>query len=98
MFLYTQAVDDWEHYLRVDPQGEWADDARRRLTALKQKLQQHEKVKSEPLLSPAEIVRGIGRIRAARQKIDDRIEEYLRLAITDMAAAGLSGWVRAIFD
>jgi tetratricopeptide (TPR) repeat protein len=52
MFLYTQAVDDWQHYLRIDPQGEWADDARRRLTALKEKLQQHEKSQSEPMLRP----------------------------------------------
>jgi tetratricopeptide (TPR) repeat protein len=55
IFLYTQAVDDWEHYLRVDPQGEWADDVRKRLGALKEKLQQHEKSQSAPLLNPAEI-------------------------------------------
>jgi tetratricopeptide (TPR) repeat protein len=24
MFLYTQAIDDWEHYLRVDPRSDWA--------------------------------------------------------------------------
>ena len=41
LFLYSQEMDDWEHYLRVDRQGEWSDDARRRLTALKEKLQQH---------------------------------------------------------
>src|SRR5580658_4380320 len=51
MFLYTQAVDDWEHYLRVDPEGEWSDDARRRLTALREKIRQHQESQSEPLLS-----------------------------------------------
>jgi CHAT domain-containing protein/cytochrome c-type biogenesis protein CcmH/NrfG len=83
MFLYTQAVDDWEHYLRVDPKGEWSDDARRRLTALKEKLQQHQESQSEPLLNPAEIAKdGINGAPTA-QKIDERIEDYLRVAITD---------------
>jgi CHAT domain-containing protein/tetratricopeptide (TPR) repeat protein len=81
MFLYAQAVDDWEHYLRLDPQGEWADDARRRLTALKQKLQQHEQSQAEPLLTPTEINRDINDY-VLRDKIDDRIEEYLHAGIT----------------
>jgi CHAT domain-containing protein/cytochrome c-type biogenesis protein CcmH/NrfG len=83
MFLYTQAVDEWEHYLRVDPEGEWSDDARRRLTALKEKLQQHQKSQSEPLLSPAEIAKAGTNSAPTAQKIDERIEDYLRVAITD---------------
>jgi CHAT domain-containing protein/tetratricopeptide (TPR) repeat protein len=82
MFLYTQAVDDWEHYLRVDPQGGWADEARKRLDSIKQKLQQHEKSQREPLLSPAETSRAADD-PAVRAKIDDRIEEYLHLATID---------------
>ena len=39
LFLYTQAVADWEHYLREDPKGEWAQEARERLDALKQKIE-----------------------------------------------------------
>jgi CHAT domain-containing protein len=83
MFLYTKAVDDWEHYIRVDPQGEWSEDARRRLTALKEKLQQHEKSQAEPLLSPAEIAKAGADDAAARAKIDERIEEYLHVGVTD---------------
>ena len=83
MFLYTQAVDDWEHYLRVDPQSEWANDARRRLTALKEKLHQHEKSQTEPLLSPAEIAKAGTDDAAVRSKIDERIEEYLHVAVTE---------------
>jgi CHAT domain-containing protein/tetratricopeptide (TPR) repeat protein len=83
MFLYTQAVDDWEHYLRVDPEGKWSDDARRRLTALKKKVQQHQESQSEPLLSPAEIAKAGTNSGPTAQKIDERIEDYLRVAITD---------------
>jgi len=83
MFLYTQAVDDWEHYLRIDQQGEWADEARQRLAAVKQKLEQREKSLSEPLLRPEEIAKAGANDAPVREKIDGRIEEYLRVAITD---------------
>jgi CHAT domain-containing protein/cytochrome c-type biogenesis protein CcmH/NrfG len=83
MFLYTQAVDDWEHYLRVDPQGEWAEDARKRLAVLKERLQQHEKSQVEPLLEPSYIARADAEHSDIRDKIDERIEDYLSLAVTD---------------
>jgi CHAT domain-containing protein/tetratricopeptide (TPR) repeat protein len=83
MFLYAQAVDDWEHYLRVDPQGEWAEDARKRLAELKQKQEQHQKSLAEPLLRPAEIAKARANDAAVNAKINERIEEYLHLAVTD---------------
>jgi CHAT domain-containing protein/cytochrome c-type biogenesis protein CcmH/NrfG len=81
MFLYTQAVDDWEHYLRVDSQGEWSDDARRRLNALKEKIEQHDKSSNEPLLTPDQIAQAGASDARMREKIDERIEEYLGLAL-----------------
>ncbi|MGB8012437.1 MAG: CHAT domain-containing protein [Terriglobales bacterium] len=83
MFLYAQAADDWEHYLRIDPQGGWSDEARRHLAAVKQKVQQHDQSQAQPLLTPAQIAGtrlsdgGIG------DKIETRIEEYLHVAIID---------------
>jgi tetratricopeptide (TPR) repeat protein len=87
MYLYTQAVDDWEHYLRVDPQGEWSDDARKRLNNLQEKLKSHKQSQSEPLLTPSQIANarlGGNTLRVQiRGKIDDRIEDYLNLAVSD---------------
>jgi CHAT domain-containing protein/tetratricopeptide (TPR) repeat protein len=83
MFLYTQAVNDWEHYLRVDPQSEWSDDARKHLAAIKQKLEQHEKTQAEPLLMPSEIARGSSDDPALRARINGHIEAYLSLAVTE---------------
>jgi CHAT domain-containing protein/tetratricopeptide (TPR) repeat protein len=83
MFLYTQAVDDWEHYLRVDPQGEWSDDARKRLSALQAKLKRHEQSQAEPLFKPSDIARESTENDAVRAKIAERLEEYLNLAVTD---------------
>ena len=45
MFAYQEAIRDWEHYLRVDPKGSWADEARRRL----RELQEEMKARDRPL-------------------------------------------------
>jgi len=83
LFLYTQAVDDWEHYLRIDPQGEWANEARQRLASVQQKLKQHEKSQSESLLNPDYIAHQSANDSAVRGQIDDRIEQYLHIAVTN---------------
>jgi CHAT domain-containing protein/tetratricopeptide (TPR) repeat protein len=80
-YLYTQAVADWEHYLRLDPQGEWADEARRKLGAVKEKLKAHADTMSEPLVAPAEIAEHPDD-QMVRDRMDSRIEEYLHIAIT----------------
>jgi tetratricopeptide (TPR) repeat protein len=36
MGLYNEAMEDWRHYLRVDPNGKWADEARKRLAEVDQ--------------------------------------------------------------
>ena len=52
LFLYSQAVEDWEHYLRQDPHGEWAQEARERLNALQQKIEKRQHSQPESLLNP----------------------------------------------
>jgi len=91
MFLYTQAIDDWEHYLRVDPHGEWSDDALQKLNALKDSLKDHEKSRAEPLLTPTDIAK-VGIENAAMQdRIDARIESYLHIALTDWLPQAFPG-------
>jgi CHAT domain-containing protein len=78
LFLYQQAVDDWDHYLRVDSSSQWADEARHRADAVREKLKQHGSV--APLLSPSQI--GVGAATADfESEIDERIEEYLHEAV-----------------
>jgi tetratricopeptide (TPR) repeat protein len=36
MNLYRQAMEDWQHYLRVDPNSDWAAEARKRLADVQQ--------------------------------------------------------------
>lgn len=81
MFLYTQAADDWEHYLRVDPHGEWAENARANLLRVKQKLAEREKRTAAPLLSPSEFSAAIDANRdQAIAMLDQRAERYLETA------------------
>jgi len=54
LFLYQQALDDWEHYLRVDSSSQWAQEARDKANAIREKLKEHQS-KATPLLSPAQI-------------------------------------------
>ena len=97
MFLYAQAVDDWEHYLRVDPQGEWAEDVRKRLGAIKEKLRRHERAQAEPLLTPSEISQA-GVNTTVQEEIDGRIEEYQKLAVTDWLPKAFPRYQQASSD
>ena len=91
MFLYTQAVDDWQHYLRVDSQGEWADDARKRLADLQEKLKQHDQSLKEPLLGPSGFAATIDRSEPNTWvPVDTRIEEYLDVAIREWLPVAFS--------
>ena len=38
MQLYSQAIEDWRHYLRVDPNSQWAAEARKRLADVQQSV------------------------------------------------------------
>jgi CHAT domain-containing protein/cytochrome c-type biogenesis protein CcmH/NrfG len=86
-FLYQQALDDWDHYLRVDPNSEWAEEARNHAASVREILKRHSHI--APLLSPAavasagstESARGIEGARGTETEIDRRIEEYLQEAV-----------------
>jgi len=79
LFLYQQALDDWDHYLRVDPNSQWADDVRHRSNALRERLKEHES-KATPLLSPAQLAALAGGA-VPPSEVDQRIEEYLHEAV-----------------
>lgn len=82
MFFYTQAQEDWEHYLRVDPQGDWADEARKKLEEVKAKQKARDQGQAQPLASTASVAAADANLRAA---IGDRIEDYMK--------AGVSEWL-----
>jgi CHAT domain-containing protein/tetratricopeptide (TPR) repeat protein len=78
-FLYQQALDDWEHYLRVDPGSQWVEEARNRADAVREKLKEHGS-KATPLLSPAQVA-AMATSASLGAEVDPRIEEYLHEAV-----------------
>ena len=82
LFLYQQALDDWEHYLRVDPGSQWAEEAHKRADAVREVLKEHGG-KAAPLLSPAEVaaMANSGSLSSDQRFVDQRIEEYLHEAV-----------------
>jgi CHAT domain-containing protein/cytochrome c-type biogenesis protein CcmH/NrfG len=86
MFMVEQAIEDWQHYLRVDPRGGWAAEAERHLKDLEEKKKSHAPGAGVLLTDPAGFVPfAEGRRRVSRasatQEIDSRIEDYLDVAI-----------------
>jgi CHAT domain-containing protein len=79
-FLYHQALDDWEHYLRVDARSEWADEARKRADEVRKKLKKHDESHAAPLLTPAQVVAQANSVNL-RADMDPRVEEYLHDAV-----------------
>jgi len=84
-FLYQQALEDWEHYRRVDPGSPWVEEARNRADAVREKLKQHSSV-APALLTPAEVAAlaasdSPDSTASQRSNVDDRIEEYLHEAV-----------------
>ena len=81
-FLYRQALDDWDRYLKVDPNSQWAVEARERSDAVRKKLEKHDQSRASPQLTPAQLVES-GDQSERRLQVDERIEEYLTEAVHD---------------
>lgn len=82
-FLYQQALDDWEHYLRLDPGSQWSEEARNRANAVREKLKEHGS-NATPLLSPAQLAAmatSASPSTSLGAEVDPRIEEYLHQAV-----------------
>lgn len=73
-FLYRQALEDWEHYLKLDSTSQWAEEARNHADAVRTKLKEHGRAR--PLLAPQEVGPGV-----ISNEVDQRVEEYLGEAV-----------------
>jgi CHAT domain-containing protein len=78
-FLNHRALEDWQHYLRVDSSSQWAEEARSRANAIQEKLNQHGSAPA-PLLSPDQLA-AVAANAELDSEVDKRIEEYLHEAI-----------------
>ena len=90
MFLFNQAVEDWEHYLRLDPSGPWTKEASERLQRLRLRQQTHDKASRDLLMEPNQLLEHVNqRDEKTWGPVDRRIEEYEHLVVRD--------WLREAF-
>jgi CHAT domain-containing protein/tetratricopeptide (TPR) repeat protein len=83
LFLYQQAFEDWEHYLRVDPTGGWANEARHHLEAIQNEVQEQKKKSGffEPhVLKP--IPKHSGGEMGLVKSVDEYLEAYFKVIET----------------
>jgi CHAT domain-containing protein/tetratricopeptide (TPR) repeat protein len=101
MFLYNDAIQDWEHYLKVDPKGEWAAEAQRHLANLRKKIKAHENsgagAKRDPRAAATLLrARADSKVLASADVQDSLDEEYLSIAVREWLPALYSpagpGW------
>jgi CHAT domain-containing protein len=85
-FLPHEAITDLVNYLAIDPSGEWANEASARLSRLTEKVKSRERGRTEPLADATAFIESTND-SAKSVLLDDRIEEYLALAITDWLPA-----------
>jgi cytochrome c-type biogenesis protein CcmH/NrfG len=88
MFLYRQALEDWEHYLQLDSQGEWANEATQHINSLRQKLNEQTQSATQPLLDPATFVKEIDQV--GNDVVRRRSEDYLDTAVREWLPAATS--------
>lgn len=81
MHMYHEAVDDWEHYLRVDSNGSWANEGKERVDRIRRQLNQREHSRSSPIHSPEEFLAIVDVSNENTwTEVDKRIEDYLAVA------------------
>jgi tetratricopeptide (TPR) repeat protein len=90
MFLYSQALEDWHHYLRVDPASAWSTEARHHAEQLKLKQRQRDNTSLQPLLRP-------GQIGEKSDSHDVSIPAVVGKRIEEYQSAALREWLTASF-
>ena len=79
--LYGPAIEDWQHYLKIDPHGPWSDEARQRLKSVQGKANAKQSSLNNPLLDPTQIALRHG-TSPVQEELDGRIEQYQHKALT----------------
>jgi CHAT domain-containing protein/Flp pilus assembly protein TadD len=87
--LYLPSITDWNHYLKVDPSGPWADEARRKLGEVRKKVEKKQSSLHKPLLTVSQIF-AFQDSEQVNAELDSRVEQYLQASLTDWQARAFS--------
>ena len=79
---YQNAVSDWREFLRLDPNSDWAPEARARLASLEEKIRQEKGRSGRSLMEPSDFIAAIESGNDAQiAEIDARVELYRQVAL-----------------
>lgn len=82
--LYTEAENDWNHYLLIETDPAWQSEARTRLAQLEQKLREQKDQSQKQLDSPEGVVEALSSGDQRRiDQVDSSADEYLKLAVEE---------------
>ena len=81
LFLFRQSLDDWERYLKVDAGSQWANEAREAAARVRKQVNDHDRSRVVPLLSPAQVAMSVNGPDVSPPEMDERVEEYLDEAV-----------------
>ena len=90
MFLYRQALEDWEHYLKLDSKGDWANEANQHINNVRQKINEQTRSATEPLLDPAAFVNQVNQSEESENALKRRTEDYLDIAVREWLPAAMN--------
>lgn len=77
------ALNDFEHYLLIDPSGPWASEAQEHISELRKQIEDSRRKDSE-FLQPSDILSRVNPSdKSTWQVVDSRIEDYLEKSTTD---------------
>ncbi len=79
MHLYEPAMEDWQHYLMIDPSGEWSSEVRRKLDEVQEKVKKKQSSLQDPLIAPGDVGKDVSSTEL-EQKLESRVEDYLQLS------------------
>jgi CHAT domain-containing protein/tetratricopeptide (TPR) repeat protein len=80
LYLYGPARTDWQKYLTIDPVGSWAEEARKNLTRVEEKIKNKHASLLRPLLSAPDLM-SLSSPEDWMTEMDGRVEAYLHLAV-----------------
>ncbi|HXJ14091.1 MAG TPA: CHAT domain-containing tetratricopeptide repeat protein [Candidatus Limnocylindrales bacterium] len=79
LFLYDQAILDWQDFLRMEPNGGWAEEARQHLANLQKEIEKQKKSNSATSpAAPDDVAKAL--TDREFEQISGHIENYLNLA------------------
>jgi CHAT domain-containing protein/cytochrome c-type biogenesis protein CcmH/NrfG len=76
--LYEPAIEDWSHYIRIDPTSDWSKEARKKLAEAQDNVKNKKSSLLAPLLRPGDASERPSAELA--REMEDRVEDYLELS------------------